>query len=104
VSYELIIRDRAQVEIAEIMRWYEAKEAGLGRYFLRCLDATFEALSHYPTAPRIIRHAYRRVPVRRFPVSVYYIVSDAKIYIDVIEPMMRDPSTLEEKLKRRESL
>lgn len=39
MTYELIVRNRAQVEIAEIMREYNNREEGLGRYFLLCLDA-----------------------------------------------------------------
>jgi len=29
-GYELIIRNRAQLEIAEIIQWYEEKQEGLG--------------------------------------------------------------------------
>ena len=94
VSYELIIRNQAQCEIAEILHNYEEKEKGLGAYFLLCLDATFETLKRYPTAPKIVRHEYRK-----FPVSIYYIVDKNKIYVDVVEPMMRDPKRLDEKLK-----
>lgn len=71
MTYEVIIRNWAQVEIAEIMQWYEEKEEGLGGYFQLCLDASIEALRRYPTAPRIIRHEYRRFFVRRFPVGIY---------------------------------
>jgi putative addiction module component (TIGR02574 family) len=39
VNYELIIRNQAQCDIAEILRNYEEKEKGLGAYFLLCLDA-----------------------------------------------------------------
>ena len=99
MNYELIIRDRAQVEIAEIMQWYEDKEEGLGSYFLLCLDASLAAMRRYPTAPRIIRHEYRRIFVRRFPVGVYYLVRESKIFVDVVEPLMRNPKRLEKKLK-----
>lgn len=99
MSYELIIRDRAQTEITEIMQWYEDKEEGLGSYFLLCLDASLEAMRRYPTAPRIVRHAYRRMFVRRFPVGVYYIVREGKIFVDVVEPFMRNPQRLDDKLK-----
>lgn len=100
MNYELVIRNRAQVEIAEIMRGYEERGEGLGRYFLLCFDASLEALSRYPTAPRIVRHEYRRFFVRKFPVAIYYIVKEDKILVDVVEPMMRDPSRLEKKLKK----
>jgi hypothetical protein len=99
VNYELIIRNRAQVEIAAILEQYEEKEKGLGTYFLLCLDASLEALKRYPTVPRIVRHEYRRFFVKKFPVSIYYIVRNAKIYVDVVEPMMRDPKRLDDKLK-----
>ena len=98
VNYELIVRNQAQCDIADVLRNYEEKEKGLGAYFLLCLDATFEILKRYPTAPRIVRHKYRRFFVKKFPVSVYYIVSENKIYIDVVEPMMRDPKRLDKKL------
>jgi len=100
VNYKVVVRSRAQIEIAEIMRGYEERGEGLGSYFLLCLDASLEALSRFPTAPRIVRHEYRRFFVRKFPVAVYYIVKDDNILVDVVEPMMRDPSRLERKLKK----
>ncbi len=39
-DYQIIIRNRAQVEIVEIMQWYDEKEKGLGQYFLLCLEET----------------------------------------------------------------
>ena len=99
MSYELIVRSGAQSDIQEIVLWYEKKERGLGNYFLLCLDASLESLKRFPTAARIIRHEYRRLLVRKFPVGVYYIVRENKVYIDVVEPFPRDPNRLEEKLK-----
>ncbi|MBC2605737.1 type II toxin-antitoxin system RelE/ParE family toxin [Pelagicoccus albus] len=99
MRYELIVRNEAQSDIREIVRWYEKKEKGLGNYFLLCLDASLESLKRFPTAARIIRHEYRRLFVRKFPVGVYYIVQEDKVFIDVVEPFSRNPSRLEQKLK-----
>ena len=38
MNFELIIRDQAQSDIAEILENYERKEKGLGAYFLLCLE------------------------------------------------------------------
>ena len=38
MSFELIIRNQAQSDIAEILEDYERKEKGLGAYFLLCLE------------------------------------------------------------------
>ena len=100
MTYEVIVRNQAQLEIAERLNWYEDREDGLGRYFLLCLDASIEQLSRYPTTPRIVRHKYRRFFVRKFPVAIYYIVRNDKIYIDVVEAMTRDPERLIGKLDR----
>ena len=99
MSFELIVRSEAQSDIQKIVLWYEKKERGLGNYFLLCLDASLESLKRYPKAPRIIHHEYRRLFVRKFPVGVYYIVRESKVYIDVVEPFSRDPDRLEERLK-----
>ncbi|MCH8474965.1 MAG: hypothetical protein LAT55_07030 [Opitutales bacterium] len=98
MSYEVIVRSGAQSEIVELFGWYENKEAGLGGYFMLCLDASIEGLLRFPTAPRIVRHEYRRVFVKKFPVAVYYIVRGKTIYIDIVESMLRDPKRLSRKL------
>lgn len=99
MSYELIVRSEAQADISKIARWYETKEKGLGAYFLLCLDASFESLKRYPTAARLIRHEYRRMFVRKFPVGAYYIVRDQRVFIDLVEPFSRNPSRIDERLK-----
>ena len=99
MNFELIIRNQAQCDIAEIIESYEEREKGLGAYFLLCLDASFETLRRFPKAPRIIRNEYRRFFVKKFPVSIFYIIRENKIYIDVVEPMMRDPKRLDKRLK-----
>lgn len=99
MDYQVIIRNRAQVEIVEIMEWYEEREKGLGQYFILCLEASIESLRRYPTAYRILQKEYRRFFVRKFPVAIFYIVRGEKIYIDVVEPMPRDPKRLKDKLK-----
>ncbi len=98
MSYELIIRSQAQADIAEILTWYDEREKGLGDYFLICLDASFEALKRYPTANRIVRHEYRRMFVRKFPVGIYYIVAGEKILVDAVEPFSRNSERLDERL------
>ena len=99
MNFELFIRNQAQNDIAEILEGYEKKERGLGAYFLICLDASFEALRRFPSAPRVVRHEYRRFFVKKFPVAIYYIVREDKIYVDVVELMIRNPKRLDEKLK-----
>ena len=59
VSFQLIIRNQAQCDIAEILEDYEAKEKGLGAYFLLCLDASFEALRRCEPVGSIVQVVLR---------------------------------------------
>lgn len=99
MGYDVIIRHEAQRDIERIFAWYEDKEVGLGHYFIICLDASIEQLTRYPTVHRMVRHEYRRFFIRKFPVGIFYIVRDQRIYIDVVEPLMRDPGRMDERLK-----
>lgn len=69
-----------------------------------CLDASFEVLRRYLKAPGIVWHAYRKFIVKKFPVSIYCIVREDNIYIDVVEPMTRGPKHLDRKLTKKISV
>lgn len=99
MGYEILIRPKAQQDIERIFCWYEEKELGLGHYFILCLDASIEQLARFPTAYRIIRHEYRRFFVRKFPVGIFYIVRDQKVYVDAVESLIQDPERLDTKLR-----
>lgn len=98
MSFEIIVRPGAQKDIEAIFQWYEEKEPGLGDYFILCLDASLARIARSPTAHRIVRHEYRRFFVRKFPVGAFYIVRNTTIYLDVVEPLVRDPARLDKKL------
>lgn len=76
MSLRQVLLPEAAEEIAEGVRWYEAREPGLGVEFLatveRAMDrvatAPFESAA-WPTIPR-----FRRQVLRRFPYALVYEV------------------------------
>jgi plasmid stabilization system protein ParE len=70
----LILRPEAEAEVEEAYRWYEKQSAGLGREFLRMVDAALEAIRRQPELYPLKYKSARQVVVRRFPYCIYYII------------------------------
>jgi hypothetical protein len=44
----LSIAARAEADLREAFRWYEARSAGLGHEFLRCVEARLHLIARMP--------------------------------------------------------
>lgn len=64
MSYRSTIRPEADEEVAEAARWYEARERGLGREFLRAFRAATAALRRNPFLYQTVVEEARRVLLR----------------------------------------
>ena len=78
---ELRVREHVKNEITDITFWYEKKSAGLGEYFLRALNITFELIKVQPKSFPKVYCDVRRVLTKRFPYVVYYRYSPSEIEI-----------------------
>jgi toxin ParE1/3/4 len=70
----LFIRGEARAEIAEAFRWYEARSTGLGHEFLRVVGVGLAAIQRVPEQAPVVVDDIRKLPLRRFPYVVYYVV------------------------------
>jgi len=76
VSYRLVVRPEVDADLIEAEAWYEQREVGLGREFLRAARDTMDSLS---STPLIYQVRYRRNQVRwaylhRFPYRIVFRV------------------------------
>ena len=83
----------ASEELAEAVRWYETRRAGLGGEFF---DAVVTTLALIETSPEIgLRFSTdgltRRTLVARFPYQVVYRLRPAEIVIVAIAHLKRRP-------------
>lgn len=87
----IIVRPEAEAEITEAFRWYEDKNEGLGSEFLRALDAALSSARRNPTVYALVHNQVRRVLLRRFPYSVFYLFEDSAIIVLACFHASRDP-------------
>ena len=76
----------ASAELSEAAVWYEERRDGLGIEFLQTIDSALDLIARFPQAGVVVPGVpldlpVRRVPVRRFPFHVVYLVMPDAIRI-----------------------
>ena len=74
MSFPVILRDEAEVDMAEAALWYERRSLGLGAEFVRSVDACLALVSRQPTLFPVIHREARLALPRRFPYLIIYRV------------------------------
>ena len=68
----VIFRPAADADVAEAFVWYEQQRRGLGEEFRTELRAALGRIVENPKSFQEIYRQTRRVPLRRFPYSLFY--------------------------------
>jgi len=92
VPVSLILTQKAQEDLDDAFQWYEEQEPGLGKEFIRCVDAKIADLNLHPFHHSVVQSdQVRRVLVNRFPFSVYFVNEVRLITIFAILHQRRNP-------------
>jgi hypothetical protein len=93
------ILDQATEDLVEGYHFYEAKQTGLGSYFLSNLFGDIESLRLYGGIHRQIYKHYYRLLSKRFPFAVFYTVHEETIFIRAVVDCRRDPAWIRTRLE-----
>ena len=81
MTYKLILKSRAHIDLAEAIQYYEDKRKGLGLKFLKCAQKFFDRITknpfHYPLKSNQFREAY----IQKFPYVIIYEIIDNEIVV-----------------------
>lgn len=80
--FAILIEDRAIMEIANTIRYYENKHIGLGNKFINEISKNFDALSLNPYY-QIRYKNVRCKPLKNFPFLIHYTVDKKKNEIKI---------------------
>jgi plasmid stabilization system protein ParE len=81
MSWLVLLRPRAEDDLAAAREWYEQKIAGLGDEFLDEFAAAMRRLEADPERERLYYRNFRRVLFRRFPYKVFYQVIGERVIV-----------------------
>lgn len=92
------ILDEAQEDLVHGFRFYEARNSGLGSYFLDCLFSDIDSLLFFAGIHPVI-YGYHRCLSKRFPFAVYYSVEGKVVRVFAVLDCRRNPSWIRARLK-----
>lgn len=91
MSYLIRIRPEAERDVEKAFSWYEEQRPGLGREFITELDTVYERLEETPLIYADIHRGVRRALIRRFPLAVFYLVTEIEVRVLGVVRMARNP-------------
>ncbi len=94
MTYSLVIRAEAELDIQQAYQYYEAREPGLGSEFVRAIDACLSKIRRNPMAYPKAYQQIRRALIRRFPYSIFYVVEEKRVVVIACFHAERDPQSL----------
>ena len=100
--YEIRFLPEVEEDVMSAYSWYEEKVRGLGEEFLRAFYASSSLLSRNPLLYKKVYSDFRRILLRRFPYSVYFIIEGNKIIVFALFHCARDPQTIKRTLSNRD--
>ena len=92
------ILDRAEDDLVEGVRFYEAQQAGLGAYFRAGLYSDIESLRLYAGIHRKVYGRYHRLLSKRFPYAVFYTVAEDTAYVHAVVDCRRNPAWIRKRV------
>jgi len=99
VPKPLILTKKAQEDLDDAFKWYEDQESGLGKEFIRCIDARIAELNRHPLHHQVVQSdRVRRALINRFPFSIYFENEEELITIFAILHQRRSPEYWESRL------
>ena len=97
MKYRVIIRPRAEADLQDAKRHYEARRVGLGDELIVIVRQAIRYLEHYPERRPIYYREFRRFLLSRFPYRIFYrIEGDRVIVFRVLHVKQDHPRWLNE--------
>lgn len=91
MTYELIIKPEAALDIADCKQWYEDKEEGLGSRFLEDLDKKILKVTANPLHYQIRHETMRMAILDVFQDAIHFTVEGNTVYVHAVLGTARNP-------------
>ena len=81
MNLRTFVRPEAQTNITEAALWYEQRELGLGNRFTAETRQALKTISKMPFRFPLVRNGVRRLLLKHFPYSVYFLPENDTVVI-----------------------
>lgn len=81
MTWEVLLRPRAEADVKEARDWYEARQPGLGEGFIDEVAVAMTQLEDAPERHPEYYRGIRRVFLARFPYKVFYLTQRGTVIV-----------------------
>ena len=81
MTWLVLLRERAEQDLASACDWYDSRQSGLGKEFLDEVAASLRTLESYPKRQHLYYRDFRRIIIRRFPYKIFYQIIGEKVIV-----------------------
>ncbi|WP_298542432.1 type II toxin-antitoxin system RelE/ParE family toxin [uncultured Aquimarina sp.] len=92
MTYKLILKPRAELELEDALEWYNSKSKGLGFRFLNSVRSEISYIQKFPKHFQISKYSFRQAPIPRFPFIVVFGIENDTIIIYSIFNTHQNPT------------
>jgi plasmid stabilization system protein ParE len=97
-TFSIIFLPGAEIDVDEIIFWYEQQGTGLSDAFLHDLDYTISRIKRNPEYCFNIGEGIKRATLYRFPFYVIYTIHKKEVRIQTIIHQHRDPEEWQKRI------
>lgn len=91
MSTDIRLLPEAEQDLFEAATWYEQQRLDLGQRFLDEVVSALAAIAENPRRCQALHRGVRRMLLRRFPFSVFYLIEDDGITVIAVMHASRNP-------------
>ncbi len=84
MSFEIVLRREAEVDLDKIFIWYEEQKVGLGLDFINEFEAVIYRILRNPSYASYIKADARSASLKRFPYDVIYRINELNRQVRII--------------------
>ncbi|MBS1572675.1 MAG: type II toxin-antitoxin system RelE/ParE family toxin [Bacteroidetes bacterium] len=81
MDYKLVLKPRAENDLANGIEWYESKQKGLSIKFLKCVEKYLERIHKNPLHYPLKKNQYREAFIEKFPYMIIYEVLENEVVV-----------------------
>lgn len=97
---EIEIKEEAETDVIDIIKWYNEQQTNLGLEFYEVLLIMYDEICKQPLLFKLIFKQYRKATTLHFPYNIFFRIDDDKVIIMGVFHQKRKPSLWKKRLKQ----
>lgn len=97
MSYEVIFKEEADLDVFDARQWYESRRVGLGDELLDEIEEYIRVLEQDPQIYQLRKSNWRYCPLKRFPYVIVFEIEKHEVVVYAVFNTYQHPNRLDKR-------